>query len=91
MLPQLRPAPDLRWDAVDDELIIFDQNSGQYHVLNGVAAHVWQGLSAGQQGDALIDELMKSFDANRETMCADVAEFLAQMREKQLLVEVTTA
>jgi len=79
MLGSFRIASDVRYRVIDDEAVVVRQGEGDVLVFNQVAARVIQlvgeGLTSQQIGDHAVDE----FDAPEERIREDVAMFLEEL------------
>ena len=50
-------------------------------MLSVTGAHLWERLTDWSSPDLLAESLVERFEVDRETAAADVANFLAQLRE----------
>ncbi len=82
------PAETISWTDAGGGLVLFDRVRDTYHELNGPASAIWRALQAGRSETALIDLLARHFDADREMLAADVADFLASAQARGLIVEI---
>lgn len=56
--------------------------------LNPVAEFVWSKLDGGTNGQAIVDGVVAEFDVEREQAEQDVSDFLKELEEAGLVVEV---
>jgi len=67
------------------QTVLLRLEDGGYYALDEVGAAVWE-LCDGSRGiDELVDTLCAEFDAPQETVRADVAEFIDDLRRERLL------
>ena len=55
--------------------------------VNEVGAFLWHLLEEGAERQELVDSVTKEYDVDAATAGADIDSFLAQLREKALIVE----
>lgn len=60
------------------------KNNGLFS-LTETAARLWELLPQAQEESDLVDALLEEYDVDRPTAEADVAAFLAQLRELEIL------
>ena len=53
--------------------------------INEVAARIWELLPGAESAAALTDALVEEYDADRDTLDRDVAEFLDKLRSLGIL------
>lgn len=53
--------------------------------LTEVAALIWDNLPAAEDDRALTDLILREYDVTEEQASADVAEFLAKLREMEII------
>lgn len=88
-----QPMLALRGDAVswaptdDGAIVVLDLRTSKYLSLNSSGSVLWQELARGVSADELVQALIERFGVTTEVAEADVAEFLATLRERDLLVE----
>jgi hypothetical protein len=86
-------AERLPFRRLDDQTVIVDPRRREVHVLNGVGSAIWDLL---QQTRNVVDlvaalEHEGSFDADFDTIAADVQAFLADLVAKGLITVEPTA
>lgn len=72
---------------VDDELVMFDAESGKYYGLNEVATAIWERLAKPHTLEELVDGLTAEFDVAPEQCREEVAAFIPRLVERGLLEE----
>lgn len=60
------------------------KNNGLFS-LTETAARIWQLLPAAESQEQIVDALLEEYDVERAVLEADVAEFLDQLRELEIL------
>ena len=60
--------------------------SGMF-ITNDVGATLWEGLKTDTTAEALVARLLEEFDIDSATAKQDVGEFIARLRELELLEE----
>jgi hypothetical protein len=82
----LRLRPDrLRWTEIDDEIVIVDADTSTYLAANSSAALLWRALAHGATEQELAATLADTYDLDPARAAADVAAFVADLRERRCL------
>ena len=76
---------DLHWREIDGEIIALEARGSTYVAANGSGTLLWRALSEGSTREALVDELVRVYDVERERAEADADNFLAKLDEQGLL------
>lgn len=71
--------------SIEDELVMFDVNAGQYYGLNNVATAVWNHLETEKTVDELAQALTTEFDISIEECRKELLKFLPELEEKGLI------
>jgi coenzyme PQQ biosynthesis protein PqqD len=77
--------PQLAWREIDGEIVIISPEDSQVHELNETAALVWKRADGAQTVEEIAAGMAAEFEVSCESAQKDVAEFIAQLAEKQLL------
>jgi hypothetical protein len=77
--------PQVMHETIDGETIVIDLATGTYYSLRGAAPAVWAALVEGADGDAIIEELERGYDAAPGAITVAVASFLEQLEAEQLI------
>ena len=85
---RFRPRPYVVWTAHPDATVILDADRGQYYTLNGVAARIWELLTAGEPMLAILQALEDEYEIERTRCEADLTELLTQLRALELIEEL---
>lgn len=70
----------------DEGLVLFDSETGDVHILDGVAADVLTCFETEEDLDKTIEALCQMYDEERSVIEEDVRVFVRQLTEKGLLV-----
>ena len=76
----------LTWHVVGNEVVILDLERSTYLKLNGTARMLWECLTNSSTADELTSALVARFGIAEEVAGGDVATFLTDLRERDLLV-----
>lgn len=52
---------------LEEEAVILNMRTKNYHRLNGTAAAIWKGLEMGTSRDVLLDQLCARYEVDRDT------------------------
>jgi hypothetical protein len=77
--------PQLAWREIDGEIVIISPEDSQVHELNETAALVWKSANGARTLEEIVAHITAEYDVTHESATQDVAELVAQLREKQLL------
>lgn len=84
-------AEDTSSQVVDGELLVINFETSFFYGLNRTATVVWNVLDSPRSASALAEILAGSFDADTETIGADIERLLSELVEEGLVVEEETA
>ena len=79
----------LEWREVDGQVIALDLRASEYLALNATGTAVWAALANGAERRALVERLVERFDVDEASATRDLDAFLASLRERELLEEVS--
>ena len=79
--------PSIVHETIEGEVIIVNLDKGLYFSTDGVGACIWAMIVAGRTADEIVVWAGDGFGAG-EAVAADVAEFLDDLRENDLVQEV---
>lgn len=87
----MRRNPDfiLREIAGEKILVPLTGNLGLAGILslNGLGYEIYQRIEETPSFEALVDRLCELYDAPRQVIAADAAEFIEQLKEEKLIIE----
>jgi len=69
-------------------LLIMSVEKGRYFSLNGVGTRIWELVETPTTQGALVQQLVTEFEVTPEVCAAQVAAFLAALRQRDLLGDV---
>lgn len=78
-------SPELISAPVQEELVMFNAETGKYYNLNAVAATVWQRLENPVTVKALCAELTDNYEISPERCQAEILAFLVKLEAKGLI------
>jgi Coenzyme PQQ synthesis protein D (PqqD) len=76
--------PSVVHETIEGEVIIVNLDKGLYFSTDGVGACIWAMIVAGRTADEILLWAKDALDAGHE-VAADVAEFLDDLRENELV------
>lgn len=76
---------DVTWQEIDGELVILDLTRSTYLTTNASGAFLAKQLVEDRTEDELADALAAEYGIPRDDARADVRDFLAHLRELELL------
>ena len=68
-----------------ESLLIMSVEKGQYFSLNGVGTRIWELVENPTTQNALVQQLITEYEVTAEVCAAQVAAFLAALRQRDLL------
>jgi hypothetical protein len=81
-----RRNPETQFRNVGDEILVLHTLLKQYHVLNSVAARIWQLADGEHTVTQIADTLAEEFRHDRDEVHRDVVETLEGLAELQLIL-----
>ena len=82
--------PDVAWRIVDGEAAIVTPADGTLHLLNAVGTAVWLGTEKPVRLDKVVDRILDEFEVTRAVAASDVAAFVQELADRQMLVVAGT-
>ena len=77
---------DLLTAVVGQDLIMMSLETGQYHSLTGVGSRIWELLAEPTTKEAIISQLLATYDVPSDVCASEVTTFLDDLRERGLVV-----
>lgn len=74
-------------EALEDEVVVVNLDSGCYYMLDGTAPAIWDLLAGGASVDETVRELVHRYPADDTVIEGSVSEFVDQLAQEGLLVE----
>ncbi len=78
--------PDLSTYDIDDELLIYDERSGDTHCLNGTARFIWDRCNGHRDAEAVAADLADVYDVPMSEASSYVESLIAELLTRRLLV-----
>lgn len=75
----------LAYRRIAGEVFIVDAARAEMHELNGPAALIWEGLSAGRTEKAIIAALLAEYEIDEKAARADLQSFVNELERTGLL------
>ena len=72
-------------EGFDGRSILLNPETRQVVTLNGTALLIWKSLDAGKSVAEIATLLAKEFDVTEEKAAADTAQFIEQMKARDLI------
>lgn len=88
MSGKIRRSDEILTAPLDDSLLMMSVEQGKYFGLNGAGPRIWELLEQAMTEDELVEALLAEYEVTREVCAAEVAVFLAGLRERHLLLDV---
>lgn len=79
-------AAAVHWQAVDDELLMFDVRHARYLQANRTAAMLWPLLESGATPEQLAELLVAETSIDRERARTDVVALIEWLQAQELLI-----
>lgn len=77
-------------EVLDGEAVIIDMASGRYHAASGVAATVWQAISAGLTFDGILSEVGRRHSGLPVNAADAIDLFIKQLVDANLVTQGVT-
>lgn len=85
----LKPARDLRFRRVDDDMVVVRQRSAEVLVLNDVAASLLELADGMTPISGWVEDLLYRYDVDRKTLERDVLTFADELTRDGMLEEAS--
>ena len=82
-----RPDPQMLAGEIEGQVVIGHLGTGASFALEGVAADMWRALAATGDPEAVVRQLVLSYDVDAASLTKDVTAFVADLRANGLLVD----
>ena len=76
---QPRPAPEVTSLPLDDDLVLYNDRTGESFLLNGTAALVWSLCDGTRPVAAIAQQVCASYPVDYQQVVADVHELLDRL------------
>ena len=71
---------------LDGEAVLLDLKSQEYFGLNEIGTRVWTALQQGEELSALVEEIVRSYDAQAEQIRVDIDQLIKELQSANLIV-----
>lgn len=83
-----RRAPGCIASEIDGDIVFFHPTAGKYFASSSVGRALWSLMATPQSIDQLIAQLLDRYDVDEDTCRRDVARFLDQLQQNELIESV---
>lgn len=83
--------PQIVHEAIDNEVVIVDFETGNYYSLEDVGAVVWTTLAAGADSAAIVQQIDAHYDCADADLASITSEFLGELVEQGLIVPMAAS
>lgn len=77
--------PNVIFEAVEDETILLDLDSGVYFSLNSLASRIWRLIEEHGRIPVVVERLLAEYDVAPERLEADLERVLGELTDRRLL------
>jgi hypothetical protein len=77
--------PEAAYRVYEGEAVVVMPTGGEVHVLNAVAARVWDLIDGRRTVDRIVEKIQGEFDVDPATAASDVREFVANLVERAIV------
>jgi hypothetical protein len=85
---RLKPPSHLATREIRGEFVVIDTKSGNYHIFNEVGRLIWQGVEAGRESEAIVSDLVSSYQVTTDQARRDFEAFVKDLWGYGLLEEI---
>lgn len=78
--------PKQDYSAIDNEVVMLNQETGEYYALNEVGSRIWELLSEPICIHNVIEILVKEFEVEFDTCKTDTIQLLNELLARSLIV-----
>jgi hypothetical protein len=84
-MPGVRIKKEVRFRDLQGELVLLNLRTGVYFGLDPVGSRIWQLIEDRRSSTDIVEALLAEYDVARAECEADVREFLAALRDNELV------
>jgi hypothetical protein len=77
--------PDIETESLDDQVVLIDPTSGEYHLLNRTGFAIWQLCDGTHSVDDLVEIIAEHYAIGYERAVDDVTALIERLKEADLL------
>jgi hypothetical protein len=78
-------SPFARTTESKDGIVWLQLEEGLVFRANSIGARIWRGLVEEREPDAIAEDISREYGAKRETVSADVVDFLEELAARRLI------
>jgi hypothetical protein len=82
----VRIADDVVFEVLDDETVVLNLTTGEYHTLNGTGTRAWQLIEEHGDLDRVREAMEAEFQVEPEQLGADLDRMVSDLIERRLLL-----
>ena len=82
---RFRVDSDVSFQKLEDATVLVHLTTGRIHHTNATGTRIWELLADGRSVAETLEALQAEFDAPREQLEREVAEFVRQLSEEKML------
>ena len=79
------PTPSIASRIMDGEAVLVHPGRGKVKVLNELGAEVWRRLDGERSVRDIVEDLIRMYAVDRDTLEKDVIRFVESLRERDLV------
>ena len=83
----MKPDPDVICRGLGDSAVLLHLGTNQIFELNATGYRIWQLLAEGVPREEMPARLVREFDVPAERLDREIAELLAELSSRKLIVE----
>jgi hypothetical protein len=80
-----RISEDAVANSVGGEMVILHLGNGNYYGLDAIGTLLWDGLKSGKLPIEVCDEILEHYEVEREAVETDIAQFLVELQQHELV------
>ena len=80
-----RASAEISSHPLDEELVLYDSQTGQSFALNATGAKVWELCDGAQTVAAIAEQVARTYGLNLQEALSDVQELLGDLRQAGLV------
>src|SRR5260370_42383877 len=86
---QVRIQDDVLFQELQGEAVLLNLNTGVYFGLDQIGTRIWQLLQNDGALSRVMEVILQEYDVPPDTLAQDLVELVSQMKQQDLLVEVS--
>jgi len=82
----LQRSQEVLHSMVDEEAIMMNINTGEYHNINEIGNMIWELLESPISFEMICQAIMETYEVSQEVCEAEVMRFIQELLDKKLVV-----